>query len=97
MEIQIALPDDVAHSLELKWGSLERRLLEMIVIAAYREGSISVGKVRELLGMSTRLEVDTFLKAKGVELHYNEADLEADRQTHKQLRQEGNLSLVISH
>ncbi|MEQ8973378.1 MAG: UPF0175 family protein [Coleofasciculus sp. C1-SOL-03] len=97
MEIQIALPDDVAHSLELKWGSLERRLLEMIVIVAYREGSISVGKVRELLGMSTRLEVDTFLKATGVELHYNEADLEADWQTHKQLRQEGNLSLVIRH
>lgn len=92
MEIQIALPDDVAHSLELKWGSLERRLLEMIVIAAYREGSISVGKVRELLGMSTRLEVDTFLKAKGVEFHYNEADLEADRQTHEQLRQEGKLN-----
>lgn len=92
MEIQIALPDDVAHSLELKWGSLERRLLEMIVIAAYREGSISVGKVRELLGMSTRLEVDTFLKAKGVELHYNEADLEADRQTHEQLRQDGKLN-----
>lgn len=92
MEIQIALPDDVAHSLELKWGSLERRLLEMIVIAAYREGSISVGKVRELLGMSTRLEVDTFLKAKGAELHYNEADLEADRQTHEQLRQEGKLN-----
>ncbi|MEQ8956516.1 MAG: UPF0175 family protein [Coleofasciculus sp. C2-GNP5-27] len=92
MEIQIALPDDVAHSLELKWGSLERRLLEMIVIAAYREGSISVGKVRELLGMSTRLEVDTFLKAKGVELHYNKADLEADRQTHEQLRQDGKLN-----
>lgn len=85
MQIQIALPDDVAHSLEVKWGSLERRLLEMIAIEAYREGSISAGKVRELLGMSTRLEVDTFLKAKGVELHYNEADFEADRQTHEQL------------
>jgi hypothetical protein len=29
MQIQIALPDDVAHSLEAKWGSLERKLLEM--------------------------------------------------------------------
>lgn len=91
MQIQIALPDDVAHSLEVKWGSLERRLLEMIAIEAYREGSISAGKVRELLGMLTRLEVDTFLKAKGVELHYNEADFEADRQTHEQLHREGKL------
>ena len=92
MQIQIALPDDVAHSLEVKWGSWERRLLEMIAIKAYREGSISAGKVRELLGMPTRLEVDTFLKAKGVELHYNEADFEADRQTHEQLRREGKLN-----
>ncbi len=93
MQIQIALPDDVACFLEGKWGSLERKLLEMLVIEAYREGSISAGKVRELLGMSTRLEVDAFLKAKEVDLDYNEADFEADRQTHGQLRQEGKLNV----
>ena len=93
MLLQIALPDDVAYSLEARWGSLERKLLEMLVIEAYREGSISAGKVRELLGMSTRLEVDAFLKARGVDLHYSEADLEADRQTHEQLRQAGKLNV----
>ena len=91
MQIKIFLPDDVAFSLEAKWGSIERKLLEMLVIEAYQEGSISGGKVRELLGMSTRLEVDAFLKARGVDLHYSEADLEADRQTHEQLRS-GNLN-----
>jgi predicted HTH domain antitoxin len=93
MQIQIALPDDVASSLEAKWGSLERKLLEILAIEAYREGSISAGKVRELLGMSTRLEVDAFLKEKGVYLHYDEADLEADRRTHERLRQEGKLNI----
>lgn len=93
MLLQIALPDDVAYSLEARWGSLERKLLEMLVIEAYREGSISAGKVRELLGMSTRLEVDAFLKARGVDLHYSEADLEADRQTHEHLRQSGKLNV----
>lgn len=77
---------------EAKWGSIEQRLMEMIVIEAYREGSISVGKVRELLGVKTRLEVDAFLIAKGVYLPYNEDDLESDRQTHQQLRQEGKLN-----
>jgi predicted HTH domain antitoxin len=67
MQIKIALPDDVARSLEEKWGSLERKLLEILVIEAYREGSISAGKC-ELLGMSTRLEVDAFLKVNGVDL-----------------------------
>ena len=93
MQIQIALPDDVACSLKEKWGSLERKLLEILVIEAYREGSISAGKVRELLDMSTRLEVDAFLKAKGVDLHYLEADFEADRQTHSQLQQSGKLNV----
>ncbi|MBD2772446.1 UPF0175 family protein [Iningainema tapete] len=92
MQIQIALPDDVAHSLETKWGNLERKLLEMLVEKAYLEGSISVGKVRELLGMSTRLEADAFLKAKGIDLQYNETDYVSDRQTHEQLRQEGKLN-----
>ena len=92
MQIQIALPEDVARSLEERWGSLERKLLEMLVIEAYRDGSISAGKVRELLGMSTHLEVDAFLKAKQVDLHYDEADFEADRQAHEQLRQKGKLN-----
>lgn len=91
MQIQIALPDDVAHSLEAKWGSLERKLLEMLAIAAYQEGTISAGKVRELLGMSTRLEVDAFLKAKGVDLHYEQADFEQDISTMRRLEQEGKL------
>lgn len=91
MQIQIALPDDVATSLEAKWGSLERKLLEILAIEAYRDGSISAGKVRELLGMSTRLEVDAFLKEKGVYLHYDEADLEQDLLTMRRLEQEGRL------
>ncbi|MEC4816031.1 MAG: UPF0175 family protein [Scytonema sp. PMC 1069.18] len=92
MQIQIVLPDDIAHSLEMKWGNLELKFLEMLVLEAYLEGSIGVGKVRELLGFSTRLEVDAFLKAKGVDLQYDEHDFEGDRQTHKQLRREGKLN-----
>ena len=87
MQIQIGIPDDVAHSLEAQWGNLERKLLEMLAIAAYQEGLISAGKVRELLGMATRLEVDVFLKDKGVYLHYNEADFEQDMLTMRRLEQ----------
>ncbi|MEC4806382.1 MAG: UPF0175 family protein [Jaaginema sp. PMC 1079.18] len=92
MQIQIALPDDLAHSLQAQGGSLERRILEMVVIQAYCEGSISTGKVRQLLNLKTRLEADAFLKAKGVSLPYNEVDLTTDRQTHELLRQEGKLT-----
>ena len=96
MEITISLPDNLAHSLEAKWVSLERRLLEDIVVKAYREGSISAGKVRELLGMNTRLEADDFLKSKEIHLAYDEAEFEADMQTHENLRREGNLKAIRS-
>jgi predicted HTH domain antitoxin len=91
MQLQIALPDEVAHTLEKRWGNLERKLLEMIVIEAYRQGSISTGKVRELLDLSTRLEADAFLQENGIELDYDEADFESDRQTHEQLQQDRKL------
>ena len=91
-QIQIALPDELASSLKEKWGSLERKLMEMIVVEAYREGSISSGKLRELLGFSTPLEADKFLKDKGVDLDYDEEDFIADRQTHEQLEKEGKLN-----
>ncbi len=91
MQIEIALPDDIAHDLMAKWGSLERQILEMVVVQAYRDEVISAGKVRQLLGMTTRLEADAFLKQKGALLHYDLADLDSDRQTHEQLRSEGKL------
>ncbi|MEM9275263.1 MAG: UPF0175 family protein [Cyanobacteria bacterium P01_F01_bin.143] len=86
MQIQIALPDEIADSLSEKWGNLEYKIMEMIVVQAYQEGTISVGKVRELLGMETRLEVDAFLQDKGIDLAYGETDFEADQQTHKQIQ-----------
>ncbi|NEP86474.1 MAG: UPF0175 family protein [Okeania sp. SIO2C2] len=92
-EIQIVLPDELAYSLKEKWGNLERKLMEIIVVEAYREGSISSGKLRELLGFSTILETDKFLKAKGVDLDYDEEDFIADRQTHEQLEKEGKLKI----
>ncbi len=93
MKIQIALPDELANSLYTKWGNLEHKLMEMIVLEAYRDGEISTGKVRELLQMNTTLEVDSFLKAKGIDLDYNDTDFELDRQTHQQLQKEGKLTI----
>jgi predicted HTH domain antitoxin len=91
MQIEIALPDEVARDLTAKWGNLERQILEMVILQAYRDGVISAGKVRQLLGMATRLEVDAFLQEKGALLHYDLAELEADQRTHDQLRSDGKL------
>ncbi|NER02098.1 MAG: UPF0175 family protein [Okeania sp. SIO3C4] len=90
-QIQIALPDELASFLKEKWGNLEHKLIEVIVVKAYHEGYISSGKLRELLFFLTPLEADKFLKSKGVDLDYDEEDFIADRQTHEQLEKEGKL------
>ncbi len=93
MRITLEIPDTVAHDLEAKWGNLEQKMLELLVIEAYRSVLIGKGQVKRLLKLSTSLEVDAFLKQAAVELHYDEADLEADRLTMEQLRQEGKLKV----
>jgi predicted HTH domain antitoxin len=90
-QMQIQIPDGVAHDLQVKWGDLERKLLEIMVIEAYREGAISTGKVRELLELPTRLDADLFLKSKAVYLNYDEADFTQDMLTMQQLEQAGKL------
>lgn len=93
MKFTVEIPDALAYKLEAKWGNLERKLLELWVIEAYRSALISGGRARELLGLSTRLELDTFFKEREVYLHYDISDLEQDRQTMEQLRQEGKLKV----
>lgn len=91
MQVELPLPDNVIKDLTAKWGNLEQQILEIVVVQAYRDEVISAGKVRQILGMATRMEVEEFLKQKGIDLHYDETDLESDRQTHQQLRNQGKL------
>lgn len=94
MDIQIQIPDGLAHDLQAKWGDLERKLLEIVVVEAYREGIISTGKVRQLLGLSTRLDADAFLKARGVDLNYDETDFEQDMLTMQQSKSLSKADLI---
>lgn len=86
MQITVEIPDEIAQRLDLAWGNLSRRLLEMIVVDAYRCGEISTSEVRQILQLSSRLETHAFLKRMGVYLNYDEAELKQDLQTLKRFR-----------
>ncbi len=87
MQITIEIPDTLAQQLQTNQGSLERKMLELCVIEAYRSGWISSGKARELLGFSTRLELDAFFKERFVALNYEMSDLQQDLETLETLQQ----------
>jgi hypothetical protein len=83
--ITIALPDELSAALAAPGQDLSRAAFEALTLEAYRESKISAAQLRQLLGYETRMEVDAFLKSRGVELEYTLEDVERDRETHRQL------------
>jgi hypothetical protein len=86
MQITVEIPDEIAQRLDQTWGSLSRRLLEVIIADAYHCGKVNTAEVRQILNLPSRLETHAFLKRMGVYLNYDEAELEQDFQTLKEFR-----------
>lgn len=84
MEITVKLPDDLAQH-----PQPGREALEALVIEGYRSGALSHYQASQLLGIS-RFEFDGFLKERNINDHsYGVQDLEADRQTRRELQSKG--------
>ncbi|MGH9351150.1 MAG: UPF0175 family protein [Terriglobia bacterium] len=86
MQITLELPEDIAEHLSAQWRDLPRAALESLVAEAYRAELLTAEQVRLLLGYSTRMQVDEFLKQHEV-YDYTLEDFEQDRETLRQLRQ----------
>jgi hypothetical protein len=81
MNVTVHIPDELAARLAAEGGDLERRALEGFALAEYQAGRLTGSELRQLLGISTRYELDGFLKAHGVFEEYTLEDLEQERQT----------------
>jgi hypothetical protein len=79
--LTIAVPDELFEALSVKGKDLSRVALESLLTDAYREQKISHFQLRRLLGFDTPMEVDAFLKDRGIELEYSAEDLQRDRET----------------
>jgi len=86
MQITIELPDDIAQRLAQTVDSLPQRALESLVVEAYRDELLTHAEVGRILNLSSRWDIDAFLKQAGADLHYDLADLQADLETLHQLR-----------
>lgn len=78
MDVAFSLPEDLARRLEKQWGDLSRGALESVAAQGYRDGSLTLGDVRALLGHDTRMETEAFLRERGAFLDYSEEELERD-------------------
>lgn len=84
MQITIDLPDELAR--HFNRDLLSRQILEALVVQAYQAEQITSAEVGRILDLPSRLAVDAFLKQNHADLHYDETDLERERETLRHLR-----------
>jgi predicted HTH domain antitoxin len=89
MEVTLTIPDNIAPNLALNSSDLSQSILEMAALEAYREGRITTFQLRELLGLS-RMEIDGFLKERGVYLDYTIEELKQDSAAFEELLKRHN-------
>jgi hypothetical protein len=78
MEITLRIPDDVAQRLSAAGGDVTRLALEALVLEGYREQTLTLYQVSEMLGLS-RVETEDFLGQHRVPLSViGEADLDRE-------------------
>lgn len=79
MNVTLEIPDDFAQRLKAAGADLSRRALEALALEEYKRGRLSRPELRQLLGFTTRAELDEFFKTHEVFGTYSPADLERDR------------------
>ena len=78
MQVTFELPEDIANQFAGDPSGLSRAATEALAIEGVRSGKLSAGQARRMLGFQTRMQVDAFLKARGVWFPLTPLDVESD-------------------
>ena len=81
MQVTLELPDDLIRMFGDSPAGLSRAAMEALALDGIRTGRISEAQARRILGISSRYEMDGFLKAHGLMLPMTAADVERDART----------------
>jgi hypothetical protein len=84
VQITVTLPDDMAAPLVPQGQEPARAALEALALEAYRQRRITGYQLRTLLGISSRYELDGFLKQHEV-FDYTVDDFDHDLATIREL------------
>lgn len=81
MQVTLELPEDLARLLGENSAGLTRAALEALALEGLRAGKLTFAQARRLIGISSRYEMDGFLKSHGVLLSLTVDDVERDAET----------------
>lgn len=76
-KVQLEIPEEVVRALKLPPKEVQRELCKEPALALYERGVLSLGKARELAGM-TRWQFHELLGQRRIARHYTEEDLAED-------------------
>ncbi len=80
--IAIEIPREIIHATRMTPEELRREL----AIYLFQQGKLSFGKAREMAGMTVWV-FQQLLGSRGIPIHYDLEDYEADRSTLKEIGQ----------
>ena len=87
MSVMINLSPEAEQTFKSIWGSnLDRKAFEAMLIQCYRDRTLSVGKLAELLGLSTTSQADEWLRDQGIDRNLDASDLNFDQATMESLQ-----------
>ena len=91
MRVTIEVPEDIAHQFAGDPSGLSRAATEALAVEGVRSGKLSSGQARRMLGFQTRMQVDVFLKERGVCFPITAQDVENDAELSRTFREQWQL------
>jgi hypothetical protein len=85
MQVSLEIPEDLGRRIAADLGELPRAALEALALEGIRAGKLTVSQARRLLGISSRYEMDGFLKSHGVYLDLTLDDVRRDSEVARAL------------
>lgn len=77
MSVVLDIPDEVLKALRLPPAEVQARLRLELAVSLYAQQILSLGKAAELAGIP-RPELNDLLAARGISMHYSQAELAED-------------------
>ncbi len=81
MQVHLDVPEEVAQQFAEEPGGITRAALEALALEGVRSGKLTVHQARQMLGISSRYQMDGFLKVHGVLLPISAEDIVKDSET----------------
>ena len=79
--MKLAVPEFLVNAIEVSKNELGSYIRQTLAVELYRERKLSLGKAKELAGLSNKWEMIRLLDSRGVAFNYTAADASADLET----------------